>query len=259
MAEMYHASIDHAHSVRRVVRSAMLDDISSRCKASALGDAVQPDRRRDEDEFAGLVRSIALKVRAQLDLHGDLDDLIAAGYAGLVEAQSRFDASRGVQFSSFAYHRIRGAMIDDVRKSANLSRRAYAHLKHAEAADLVAEEVAVMRAADPNARKDVEGTVRTLDETLHKITASFVLSCLGQDEDEEQDDPETSLSGQQQSQLLRDAVERLPERERALVVGHYFDGRRFDEVAQELGVSKSWASRIHAKALERLRSEIERG
>lgn len=219
---------------------------------------MQPQRRRDEDEYAGLVRSIALKVRAQLDLGGELDDLVAAGFAGLVEARSRYDETRGVQFSSFAYYRIRGAMIDHVRKSANLTRRAYAHLKHAEAADQVAEEVANLRAADPSSRKDLEGTVRTLDDTLHKITASFVLSCVGQDPDEVEEDAETRLSSLQQGRVLRQAVERLPERERALVVGHYFEGRRFDEVAAELGVSKSWASRIHAKALERLRTEIDR-
>ncbi len=228
--------------------------------AQRAGDAnVRPNRRPDEDEHAGLVRSIALKMRAQFDLRDELDDLVSAGYLGLVEARGRFDESRGVPFASFAYYRIRGAIIDHVRKSAVLPRRAYGHLKQAEAMDSVAEHVGEVRAADPASRTDLEQTVRTLDDTLSKITASFVLACVGQDETVHADTPEEFCLAGEQAARLRRAVEALPDRERALVIGHYFEGRRFDEVAAEVGVSKSWASRMHTKALERLRVNLESG
>ena len=76
-------------------------------------------------EHEGFVRSIALRVRAEMDLTCELDDLVSAGFHGLLEAKSRFDATRGVQFSTFAYYRVRGACIDSVRKMAYLPRRAH--------------------------------------------------------------------------------------------------------------------------------------
>lgn len=208
------------------------------------------------DEYTPLVRSIVTKLRAEFELPAD-DDLMAAGYLGLVEADSRFDPTRGVLFSTFAYYRVRGAVIDHVRKSTNLSRRAYARIRFAEAADGVAEEVAQLRADDPSVRTDLAATVATVDETIHKLTAAYVVSCLSQDSDSQMTDAETCLINEEAARRVQRAVESLPDRERALVVGHYFDGRRFDEVAAELGVSKSWASRIHGKALLRLRAAIE--
>jgi RNA polymerase sigma factor for flagellar operon FliA len=55
---------------------------------------------------------------------------------------------------------------------------------------------------------------------------------------------------------MRNALRELPERERLLVQGHYYDGRQFDEVSAELGISKSWGSRIHAHALDLLRQAL---
>jgi RNA polymerase sigma factor for flagellar operon FliA len=55
---------------------------------------------------------------------------------------------------------------------------------------------------------------------------------------------------------MHGALERLPEREQRMIRGHYFEGRRFDDVAAELGISKSWASRVHAHALDLLRKAL---
>lgn len=216
---------------------------------------VEPSAITFAESDEALVRSIATRLRIQLELRSDLDDLISAGYLGLVEARSRFDASRGIQFSTFAYYRIRGAMVDHLRKSTTLSRRAYAKVKLAESADRVGEDVAELRAAAPAERANLEATVQALDDAVGKLTASFVLSCLGLDE--EPTDPETALADSQQAGRLHAAIESLPERERAIVVGHYIDGRRFDAIAEELGVSKSWTSRMHGKALQRIRRALE--
>jgi RNA polymerase sigma factor for flagellar operon FliA len=69
--------------------------------------------------------------------------------------------------------------------------------------------------------------------------------------------PEDTLLAREMKARVAKALETLPERERALVRGHYIEGRRFDEIAVELGVSKSWASRMHSKALEQLREALE--
>ena len=211
------------------------------------------------EEHEALVRSVARKLKAQFELTAELDDLVAAGFAGLWEARSRYDAARGVQFSTFAYYRVRGAILDHARKSSHLSRRAYERIRQAEDADAIAEGVAEARAADPASRGDKARTTQALDDTIARLTSSFALSCLGQDEAEPPASPEAGLLEREAAERLRRAVEALPERERALVEGHYFHGRRFDEVAAELGVSKSWASRIHTKALDLLREAMESG
>ena len=197
-----------------------------------------------------------MKVRARYDLEVDLDDLMADGFAGLVEAKSRFDADKGVQVKTFAYYRIRGAILDGIRKNSFMPRRAYEQLRAAEAALGIGEALGEARAADPQGRKDVAKCAETLHATISRLTASFVIASVGPDE-EAQESPEDSLLRGESAERVRAALKELPERERALVEGHYIKGRRFDLVAKELGISKSWASRLHTKALDRLRELLE--
>jgi len=208
------------------------------------------------EEYRPLVGSIAQKVSRQLDLRGDSDDLMAAGYQGLLEARTRYDASRGVKFNTFAYYRVRGAMVDWVRRQGFHSRRAWERMRAAEAADLVGESIVDERAADPGARGDRKRTAAALDAALGKVSAAFVMAAVGQDREQTDETPESELLGGEQAERVREAVERLPDRERALIMGYYFEDRRFDEVAEELGISKSWASRLHAKALSLLGKQL---
>jgi RNA polymerase sigma factor for flagellar operon FliA len=207
-------------------------------------------------EELALVQGIAGKLRNELGLLSQHEDLVAAGYQGLVEARARYDATRGVQFNTFAYYRIRGAMLDYARKSSNLSRRAYEKVRLAESADRVGEGVAEMRAADPQGRKDVAATVSALDAGIAQLTMGFVLAQAA--EEAEPESPHEAYVTKETALALRQAIAELDERERALLEGHYFDGRRFDEVAESLGISKSWASRVHQKALEKLRLALAR-
>lgn len=208
----------------------------------------------DDDE--AIVRSVVSRVAASLGLSHALDDLAGAARLGVVEARTRFDPSRGVKFSTFAYYRARGAVFDHLRRSSYLSRRAYRRMVADQAVDGVAEAVGETRTADPGSRTDVAATVASLDETVQQMTASIVLSCLGQDREADEEDAEQRYVEQESRALVLAAVRSLPDRERALVEGHYFQGRDFDEVAGELGISKSWASRIHTKALVTLRKRL---
>ena len=205
------------------------------------------------EEYRPLVRSIAMKVRIRYDLETDLEDLMADGFQGLVEAKTRFDPDKGVQFNTYAYYRIRGAILDGVRKASWMPRRAYEQLRAAEAALGIGEALGEARAADPAGRKDVAKCTEALHDTISRLTASFVIASLGQDHDDEANSPETMLLRGESITRVREALAQLPERERALLEGHYLKGRRFDLVAEELGISKSWASRLHTKALDRLR------
>lgn len=207
-------------------------------------------------DYQGLVRSIAIKVRGQFDLTCDLDDLIAFGNQGLLQAKARFDPTRGVQMNTFAYYRIRGAVLDGVRRMAYLPRRIHHKVREAEAVDLVTEPIGEARAAAPEVRSDVGATAQALDDALSRVTASYLMSAVGQGPEDQPETPEEELVGAETRARVAKALEGLPEREQALVRGFYFDGRQFDEVASELGISKSWASRLHAKALDLLRDVL---
>jgi len=184
-----------------------------------------------------MVRSLAHRLRRELSLRGELDDLIAFGFGGLLEADRRFDPARGVQFRTFAYHRVRGAMLDGVRKMADLPRRAHERLT----APGQGTPTAVPHALDR--------AFTRMSATLS--TASVLQGSFGEES------PEAALLKSESIARLLQALPALSPRQRILVRGFYFEGRSIDGMARELGISKSWASRLHREALAELRDALE--
>jgi RNA polymerase sigma factor for flagellar operon FliA len=208
----------------------------------------------DGDDFAAhqeLVERVVRRLIRELDLSCEPGDLHGWGHQGLLEAKQRFDPSRNVRFSTFAYYRVRGAVLDGVRSQGFLKRRAYAKLKAFEAADAVAEHYAESSAAGP--RPSHEARARELDEAIGKISAAYVLSALGQADERAADTPESLVEAAESRSAVRDSLATLPEKERTLLEAVYFGGATIEEAGARLGLSKSWASRMHAKALSRMR------
>jgi RNA polymerase sigma factor FliA len=214
-------------------------------------------------QYEPFVRGIAKHTSLQLEIEGDLEDLVAAGFEGLLEARKRFDPARGVAFKSFAYYRVRGAVIDAVRQNAYLPRRAYARLKAAEAVDIEGEQAVEQRAAAEAggaAARDAEQSLRAIDGILGRVAAAYCTAAGSEsDTPPESPNPEHALLDRERQDRLRRALDALPEPERTLLQGHYLQDRRFDEIAKELGLSKSWASRLHTRALDRMRELLESG
>ncbi len=188
-----------------------------------------------------MVRALASRLRRELALHGELEDLVAFGFGGLLEARHRFDPARGVRFQTFAYHRVRGAMLDGVRKMAHLPRRAHERLQQP------AE-------TPPTALPKAAAT--PLEKVFARVSAGLTTAgplhgSLGDES------PEAALLKNESVARLLGALAGLSERQRTLVRGHYFEGRALDEIARELGISRSWASRLHTRALEELRRALE--
>jgi RNA polymerase sigma factor for flagellar operon FliA len=186
-----------------------------------------------------MVHGLANRLRRELSLRGDLDDLVAFGFGGLLEARHRFDPGRGVEFQTFAYHRVRGAMLDGVRKMSRLPRRAHERLQAANENTPTAAPTGLDRAFTRMSGSLMEATVlqgRFGDET-----------------------PEALLLKNESVVRLLQALPKLSPRQRFLVRGFYFEGRSIDAMARELGISKSWASRLHTNALGDLRRALEPG
>lgn len=189
------------------------------------------------EQHEKMVHGLAHRLRRELSLRGDLDDLIAFGFGGLLEARHRFDPERGVRFQTFAYYRVRGAMLDGVRKMAQLPRRAHERIQ--------AERERVPTAA-PIA----------FDKAFGQLSAGLSTATVLQGRFGEES-PEAALLKNESIARLLAALPQLLPRQRLLVRGFYFEGRSIDEMARELGISKSWASRIHTGALRELREALE--
>ena len=183
-----------------------------------------------------MVHGLANRLRRELSLRGDLDDLIAFGFGGLLEARHRFDPARGVRFQTFAYHRVRGAMLDGVRKMSQLPRRAHERFQAA------AETTPT---AAPTALDKAFTRMTTLS------TATVLQGRFGNES------PEAVLLKNESITRLLQALPSLSPRQRVLVRGFYFEGRSIDAMARELGISKSWASRLHTSALRELRDALD--
>ncbi|HEY2734361.1 MAG TPA: sigma-70 family RNA polymerase sigma factor [Polyangiales bacterium] len=214
--------------------------------------------REDEQfvrEYEGFVRGVALQTRAQLGLDTPIEDLVAFAFQGLLEARQRFDSSKGVAFKSFAYFRVRGAVLDGVRSMARLPRRAYARLKAAEALDQATETSAEGQAAAPQPLA-TDAKLRAIDSILGRVAAAYTVAVTVEDAEQGAGSPEEALLHEERIARMRKAMETLPDRERRMVEGHYFQGKQFDAISAELGISKSWGSRLHAHALDLLREAL---
>jgi RNA polymerase sigma factor for flagellar operon FliA len=191
-----------------------------------------------------------------------LDDLKSFGQEGLLQAARTFDPSRGVPFRRWANLRIKGAMLDGVRQWGSLPRRVYRELHGAEAGDRMLEsydeEDCASPAATPEAADDRLSTYLAGIATAIAVGTMMAAPRENVDADGRDVTPEDLLGDAQLVARVKAIVATLPEQERTLVERHYFAGQTLDEAAASLGLSKSWGSRLHARAIESIGKELRR-
>jgi RNA polymerase sigma factor FliA len=193
-----------------------------------------------------LVRKVARKLRRSPQGTGArLEDLEADGKKGLVEAATRFDATRGTQFSVFAKPRIRGAMIDGIRAQSPVGRRPYERLR-------------ALAASEARSPANTNGSERF---TSDFFSPAGTIDGLPESTDVGQ--PEARWNGRRMAQLpvaeddrleivLGEELRQLPDLERRLLVLCYFQDKRLSAAARVMGVGRSWTSRLHARSLRML-------
>jgi len=196
----------------------------------------------------------------------EFEELVSLANAGLTEAASRFDPSRGASFATFAWYRVHGSILDGLRRATNLPRRTWAKLVALRAASDYLENRGEREAAATRggaAAPDGAAALTAIRDAMSAIRTMYVTSLESLREDQGFDPGgETPaiverLDTGRLGARLREAIERLPERERELVKKHYWEGKNLLEAGAELGISKSWASRLHAQAVERLRAIVD--
>ena len=207
------------------------------------------------DQYLPYVRSIAGKIKKSLAKEIEFDDLVEYGMVGLLEAANRFDPRFGANFMTFSYYRIRGAIYDGLRNMGWVSRNEYARFRFEERANSYLTNVAD-RIAVGDDGKSAEDEVTELAEAVQNLVTIYVTSLEGieglQLQDMEAEPIDIKVGDVQMKKYVRDALERLPEQERTLLKMYYFKEMSLQEVGDALGLSKSWTSRLHAKAVEKL-------
>ncbi|MFO1066463.1 MAG: sigma-70 family RNA polymerase sigma factor [Pirellulales bacterium] len=212
-------------------------------------------------EGQALVRSLALRAARSVPVKVELDDLIAYGELGLAEAARDFDPSRGNQFITFAYYRIRGAIYDGLAKMTWTSRARYRRMRYESLANHVLESE---QAGDDGAPKSAEASGEWFARTTERLVVVYTASD-GDPENNPLDaaeDPEATAPmltmRREILERLKSMVSTLPDVEKRLVELVYFDGQTLQDAGSQLGFSKSWTSRLHAKVLEKLAAEMKR-
>ena len=224
------------------------------------------ERARLVESHLDIARKAAGMIFPRVREHVEFDELVALGNAGLAEAASRYDPSKGASFATFAWYRVQGSIIDGLRKSSNLPRRTWAKICALRAASEYLEhraerdKGAAQQGAKPSEGAEALAQVKAALSAIRTmyVTSLEALKDHGFDApDADAQTPAERIDLGRFSAKLQHALAALPEKERALVTKHYWEGKNLLEAGAELGISKSWASRLHAQAVERLRTFVD--
>jgi RNA polymerase sigma factor FliA len=213
------------------------------------------------EQHTSYAQALAVKILQTLPPHIEPDELIASGYLGLVEAAEKYDPRRGVSFSTFAYYRIRGAIFDGLRKNDSLPRAVNSQARFASGVnDLLQLASDDDRTATPGALADLDDEIASVQAAIDDLIPVHLLS-LEDAQVLEQADPNASFSEEAEKEDLlsftRSLLNELSEDDRQIIEDIYFKNQSMTEVASRLGITKSWVSRLHARAIRNLRGRMQ--
>jgi len=213
------------------------------------------------------VEQLARRVAATMPHSIDIGDLVQDGVIGLIDAAHRFDESRGIKFETFAERRIRGAMIDALRKDA-WPRGVRRQRRELEAArEQLRRELGCEPSLADLAAK-MGSDEKRLGRTIVRINAIESTSPLasGENLDEstlpaalipsEPEQPDTAYEKSETKDRIRAAIESLPAREQKVIGLYYYQEATMKQIGAEIGVNESRVSQLHARAIRRLRDAL---
>ena len=211
-------------------------------------------------KYSSVIDRIVRRIVMRTGLQSAFDDLWSAGALGLMEASRRFDPSRGVTFETFVEHRIRGAMLDELRRMDHLPRRLRSRTDDVQKArkklqgqlgrDVSTEEVAAELKLDMEEVGGIEALMEPhvpLDRWAQAATT------------DEEASVEDRLSRAQMVAALEGAIRTLPERLQTVLGLHYLEGLTYREIAKMLDVSEPRVCQLHSDGLRKLRAVLAEG
>jgi RNA polymerase sigma factor for flagellar operon FliA len=203
----------------------------------------------------------------------ELDDLISYGILGLIDAIDKFDIEKNVKFETYAQMRIRGSMIDQLRKIDWAPRSLRQKSREIEEAYRVLEnrlgrsandiEVAEYLDLKVEEFQDLMGQLNSLslvslEEILENRLENKAVFRNQEVEGSSANEPESAVEAKEVKRLLREAIDALPEREKLLVTLYYYDELTYKEIGKVMEISESRVSQLHSKAIIRLKSSLNK-
>ncbi|MDT4787665.1 RNA polymerase sigma factor FliA [compost metagenome] len=219
------------------------------------------------ERYAPLVKRIAYHLLARLPASVQVEDLMQSGMIGLLEASKKYDGGKGASFETYAGIRIRGAMLDEVRKGDWAPRSVHRNTR------MVSDAIRVIEARTGRDAKDQEVAAELglsledyygiLSDTLGSRLFSFddllqdgEQSGAHEDTGVTQFSPSHDLEEERFQAALADAIANLPERERLVLALYYDEELNLKEIGEVLGVSESRVSQLHSQCAARLRARL---
>ena len=244
-------------------------DSSALWTAFARGDAAARDALLQEN--LSLVHHVARQLSRALAAPADFDELVSCGTIGLMSALDAFDATRGLAFSTFAVPRIRGAILDELRRQDHVPRSIRKKTRDISGARETLTRIFGRPATDQELAEHLGIDLPTLwrwqadTESAVQISLDHAAS----DGDSGAPSPfeplstesdeaiEERISREQEQEILRKAIQRLKDQERIVLTLYYFEELKLHEIAEVLGLTESRISQVRAKALTKLRADLK--
>jgi len=217
------------------------------------------------EKYSVLVKRIAHHLIGRLPPNVLIDDLIQAGMIGLLEAQKNYDGSKGASFETYAGIRIRGAMLDDIRRGDWVPRSVHRHNREISQAISELEGQLNRDPTDAEVAKYLNMPLDQYHSVLSDINCSRIVGiedlgvsddAISQLDDEEDNSPFKDVADESFRKALVESIKSLPERE-ALVLSLYYDEElNLKEIGEVIGVSESRVSQILSQSMQRLRTKL---
>lgn len=223
------------------------------------------------EKYIPLVRYLASRVMLGKTKYIEYEDLVSYGVVGLLDAINRYDASKGMKFSSYATLRIKGSMIDEIRKNRPISKGAMDKLaKYNECVESLQNEL--MR--EPSLKEIAkfmninENEVSQIENYINYMSIISLESVLYSDEDDvtvmdtiedkESISPEDSLEDKEKLEILEEAINMLKEKDKLILKLYYYERLTLKEIGVILEVSESRVCQLHSRSIRNLRAVMQK-